>query len=143
MAVKQISVFLENKPGRLNRMTEALAKNNIDMRAMMLAETKDFGIARMIVDDVIETATVLKAAGYVCSMTPVVAVMIPDVPGGLNKILEYFTTAGVNVEYMYAFMDRSVNDAYMIFRVENTSAAEAALAGKNIRFVSQEEISEL
>lgn len=141
--VKQISVFLENKPGRLNAMTQVLADNNIDMRALSLAETKDFGIARMIVDNVYNTMTVLKDAGYVCLMTPVLAVLIPDEPGGLSKVLDYFTRANVNVEYMYAFMDSAMDDAYMIFRVEDTKAAEEALAGTGIRVVGQDEISNL
>jgi hypothetical protein len=124
-------------------MTQTLADNNIDMKALSLAETKDFGIARLIVDDVYETMTALKDAGYICRLTPVVVVEIPDEPGGLNKILRYFTAAGVNVEYMYAFMDSSVDNAYMIFRVEDAEEAEACLAGKGIRVASQDDLSGL
>ena len=143
MSVKQISVFLENRPGRLNDMTQVMADHNIDMIALSLAETKDFGIARLIVDDVYETMTTLKEEGFICRLTPVVAVEIPDEPGGLNKIHRYFTAAGVNVEYMYAFMDKSVDSAFMIFRVEDAEQAEAALAGKGIRVASQDDLSEL
>ena len=87
MSVKQISVFLENKPGCLLAMTKVLAEHEIDMRAFSLAETSDFGIARILVDDVIATATVLKDAGFISSVTSVLAVAVPDVPGGLNQVL--------------------------------------------------------
>lgn len=131
MSVKQISVFLENKPGALYAMTGVLAQNKIDMRAFSLAETSDFGIARIIVDDVYKTTTVLKDAGYVHNITPVLGVAIPDVPGGLNKVLQVLTDAQVNVEYMYAFLGgRQDGCAYMIFRVADNSKAAAALAGQ-------------
>ena len=142
MSVKQISVFLENKPGTLNRMTEALSAGNVDMRALSLAETKDFGIARMIVDDVYNAMNVLKDADFVASLTSVLAYEIPDEPGGLNTLLGYFTAAHVNIEYMYAFLGgKDAKHAYMIFRVADTKAAEAALAGKGLKAVSQEEIA--
>ena len=144
MSIKQISVFLENKPGTLCAMTEVLAEHEIDMRAFTLAETSDFGIARIIVDDVYKTTTVLKDAGYVHNVTPVLGVAIPDVPGGLNKVLQALTDAKVNVEYMYAFLGgRDVDHAYMIFRVEDNAAATAALAARGIKTVEQEEIDKL
>ena len=104
MNIKQISVFVENKPGALYAMTGVLAQNQIDMRALNVAESSDFGVARVIVDDVYKAATVLKEAGYVHNITPVLGVAIPDVPGGLNKVLQVLTDAKVNVEYMYAFL---------------------------------------
>ena len=88
MNIKQISVFVENKPGALYAMTGVLAQNQIDMRALNVAESSDFGVARVIVDDVYKAATVLKEAGYVHNITPVLGVAIPDVPGGLNKVLQ-------------------------------------------------------
>ncbi len=128
MAIRQISVFLENKPGQLNKMTDVLAKAGITLRAMSLAETKDFGIVRIIVDDVLETMTVLKEHNYISSMTPVLAVEIPDVVGGLNKALDVLTKAKVNLEYMYSVFAGTANEkAYMIMRVENAAKAEAAL----------------
>jgi len=143
MSVKQISVFLENRPGTLISLTEALAENNIDLRAMSLAETKDFGIARLIVDDVYEASTVLKDAGLISSLTPVVAAAIPeDQPGGLNAILKVLKEADVNVEYMYASLGMNAEDAYMILRVTDTEKAERALTKNGIRLVGQEEISE-
>ena len=141
MNVKQISVFLENKPGYLFSMTKVLAEHNIDMRAFSLAETSDFGIARLIVDDVLATATVLKDAGFVCSLTPVLAVAVPDVPGGLNQVLELLAADEINVEYMYAFL--SGKSAYMIFRVADAARAAASLAASGIRLASQDELSEL
>lgn len=144
MSIKQISVFLENKPGSLYAMTGVLAQNKIDMRAFSLAETSDFGIARVIVDDVYKTTTVLKEAGFVNSVTPVLGVAIPDVPGGLNKVLQVLTDAKVNVEYMYAFLGgKNSEHAYMIFRVEDNAAASAALSARGIRTLEQEEMEKL
>ncbi len=144
MSIKQISVFLENQPGALYAMTSVLAQNKIDMRALSLAETKDFGIVRIIVDNVYAAATVLKDAGYVHSVTPVVGVAIPDTPGGLNKVLQVLTNAKVNVEYMYAFLGgKDSEHAYMIFRVEDAAKTAAALAERGIKTVEQEEIEKL
>ena len=144
MSVKQVSVFLENKAGSLLGMTSTLAAHNIDMRALSLAETSDFGIARIIVDDVYNAANVLKEAGYVYSVTPVLGVAIPDTPGGLNKVLQVLTNAKVNVEYMYAFLGgKDSEHAYMIFRVADNAAAAAALAERGIQVVEQEEMNRL
>ncbi|MBR1810156.1 MAG: acetolactate synthase [Clostridia bacterium] len=141
MSIKQISVFLENKPGKLQDMTTLLAAHNIDIRALSLAETKDFGIARLIVDDVFEAANVLKEDNFVASFSPVLAFEIPDETGGLNTLLQHFTDAKVNIEYMYAFLDgKNQKKAYMIFRVANTKDAEAALAAKGLTALSQEDI---
>ena len=144
MAIKQISVFLENRPGALKNICQALAEHAIDMRALSLAETKDFGIARIIVDDVLETATVLKDSGFISRLTPVIAVCIPDEPGGLNRVLEIFTKNNTNLEYMYAFLGTKKDQAYMIFRVgDNEKAAEAALVSAGIRVLKQDDIAEL
>ena len=144
MSIKQISVFVENKPGSMNAMTDVLASNNIDMRALSLAEAADFGIVRIIVDNVYAATTVLKDAGYIHSITPVVGVAIPDTPGGLNKVLQVLTDAKVNVEYMYAFLGgKDAEHAYMIFRVQDNAAAVAALASRGIQVVEQEEINQL
>ena len=144
MSMKQISVFVENKPGALYALTAVLAQGQIDMRALSLAETKDFGIVRLIVNDLYKATTLLKDAGYVHSLTPVVGVAIPDVPGGLNRVLQVLTDAKVNVEYMYAFLGgKDVDHAYMIFRVEDPAAATAALTARGIRVVEQEEMDNL
>ena len=143
MAIKQISVFLENRPGTLGEMTDVLTEARIDLRALSVAETKDFGIVRMIVSDVYETATVLKDAGYICSMTPVVAVPIPDEVGGLSKVLKALNSASINVEYMYASLGGKSNSAYMIFRVENNEAAENALRTAGFKLATQDTVSHM
>ncbi len=143
MTVKQISVFLENKPGRLAEFTDVLSKNNIDMRALSLAEAEDFGIVRIIVDDVYNASTVLKDAGYVFSITKVLAVAIPDEPGGLSKVIRVLGDSSVNVEYMYAFITRKKGLAYMIFRVEDNKRAIEVLQENGIRPVCQDELSDL
>ncbi len=144
MNIKQISIFLENKPGALYAMTGVLARNEVDLRALSVAETSDFGIARLIVDDTDRASAVLREAGYVHNITPVLGVAIPDVPGGLNKVLQVLTDAQVNVEYMYAFLGgKDVEHAYMIFRVADNEKAAAALAERDIKTVDQEEMDNL
>ena len=143
MSVKQISVFLENRPGALKAMTGVLAENQIDMRAFSLAETSEFGIARIIVDDVYKTTTVLKDAGFVHSITPVIGVTLSDTPGGLDSVLQILADAQVNIEYMYAFLGGKENTAYMIFRVADDAKASAALAAKGIKLVDPDEMANL
>ena len=143
MSVKQISVFLENRPGSLKELTAVLAENQIDMRAFSLAETSEFGIARVIVDDVDKTSAVLKESGFVHSVTPVVGVALSDTPGGLDSILQVLADAQVNIEYMYAFLGGKQGAAYMIFRVADDEKASAALAAKGIGLVSADELANL
>ena len=144
MSIKQISVFLENKPGKLKALTGVLADANIDMRALSIAETKDFGIARIIVDDVFEAVSVIKDADFVASLTSVLAVAVPDEPGGLDKLLAIFTEAEVNIEYMYAFIGgKETKHAYMIFRVADTKQAEGKLSGKGLKILTQEDIAQI
>ena len=141
MSVNQVSVFLENKPGTLNKMTEVLAAGNINIRALSLADTKDFGIARMIVNNVYEATTVLKNADFVATFTPVLVYAVSDEAGGLNKLLQTFTEADVNIEYMYAFAGKK--SAYMIFRVNDTKAAEIKLAAKGFKSLSQDDLEKV
>lgn len=144
MSVKQISIFLENKPGKMCEMTEVLAERGINMRGLSLAETDGFGIVRIIVDDVYEATTVLKDGGYINKLTSVVVAEIPDVPGGLNQILKVFAAEKINLEYMYALSTDSNSDkAYMVFRVDDHKSAQAALTRADIRVVSQEDIATL
>lgn len=143
MTVKQISVFLENKPGKLADFTDVLSKNEIDMRALSLAEAEDFGIVRIIVDDVYNASTVLKDAGYVFSITKVLAVAIPDEPGGLSKVIRTLGDNDVNVEYMYAFTTKKEGVAYMIFRVQDNKKAVEVLQKNGIRPVCQDELADL
>lgn len=142
MSIKQVSVFLENRPGALNEMTKALADGDIDMRALSVAEAADFGIARIIVDDVYAASNVLKEAGFIANLTPVLAFAVPDEPGGLNRILGEFTAEGISIEYMYASLGGSGSDnAYMIFRVADVKAAEAALGARGLKALSLEQIA--
>ncbi len=142
--MKQITIFLENKPGCLYEMTKALADNNIDLRGLSLAETSDFGIVRLIVDDVLGTATVLKDAGFVSSLTDVLAVEVPNVPGGLSKVLAILHDQEINVEYMYAILGNKKSEtAYMIFRVNDNAKAETALKNSGVKIMEQEELSAL
>ena len=144
MSIKQISVFVENKPGALYALTAVLAQGQVDMRALSLAETSEFGIVRLIVNDLYKATTLLKDAGYVHSLTPVVGVVIPDVPGGLNRVLQVLTDVKVNVEYMYAFLGgKDMDRAYMIFRVADEKAAEAALTARGIQVLDQEKVESL
>ena len=140
MTVKQISAFVENAPGALEKFTEALNRNQIDMRALSLAETENFGIVRVIVNDSYKAACVLKDEGYVFSITAVLAVELPDTPGSLYKILCTLREAEINVEYIYAFTARKKNAAYMIFRVADNEKAIDALSSHGIRLLTQEEL---
>ncbi len=143
MTVKQISVFVENKPGQLAEFAEVLSEHQIDMRALSMAETRDFGILRIIVDDPYKTACLLKESGYVFSITPVLAVAIPDEPGSLLQVLRLMKEGGINVEYTYAFITRRQDCAYMIFRVEDNDKAVDILTRHDVRLLSQEELNEL
>ncbi|MBP5165459.1 MAG: acetolactate synthase [Lachnospiraceae bacterium] len=144
MSVKQISVFLENRPGTLQKMTAVLAENKVNMRATSLAETKDFGIARIIVDDDYEASNVLKEAGFINSLTPVLAVEIKNEVGALSKTLQVFSEGAINIEYMYSFLSvKRPEHACMIFRVSDTEKAEAFLGSHGVRLLNQDELSDL
>ena len=132
MSVKQISAFVENKPGQLAKFTDVLTQHGIDMRALSLAETEDFGIVRVITDDSYKTACVLKEAGYIFSITPVIAVEIPDTPGGLNKVVHLLNDKGVNIEYTYAFISPVNRKAYIVLRIKDIDGAAEALKAKGI-----------
>ena len=144
MTLKQISVFLENKPGTLQQLTDVLAQNNINMRALSLAETSEFGIVRIIVDEISKAAEVLKAEEYIYTVTGVLGVAIPDEPGGLSRVLRVLSGGGVNVEYMYAFLGgRDMPHAYMIFHVQDAAAAVAALDEACISCITQDDLNSL
>ena len=139
MSVNQVSVFLENKPGTLVKLTSVLAKNKINIRALSLADTNDFGIVRMLVDDVYEATNVLKEENFVAKFTPVLIYKISDETGSLDKLLKNFSESEINIEYMYAFAGKK--DAYMIFRVSDTKKSESILNAKGLKSLTQEEIS--
>jgi hypothetical protein len=123
MKVEQISIFLENKPGALETVTRLLKEANINIRTLSLADTSDFGILRLIVNDVPKTLKVLNDNGLRVSKTTVVAVEVPDRPGGLHSILEVLAKNGINVEYLYAFVEKSGENAVIIFRFDSPDSA--------------------
>lgn len=123
MRVEQIAVFLENKSGRLAEITRILAENDINIRALSVADTADFGILRLIVDKVDKAKEVLRAGGFTVGKTNVVAVEVPDRSGGLAGVLKVVTIAGLNVEYMYAFVNKSGANAVLIFRFDDLDKA--------------------
>lgn len=127
MIVEQISIFLENKAGRLMEVTKTLSDAHINIRALSLADTSDFGILRLIVDDTAKAQAVLKDKGFTVGKTGVVAVEVGDNPGGLQRILEVLENAGINVEYMYAFVQKYSENATLIFRLDRTEYALSEL----------------
>ena len=143
MKVKQISVFLENKCGRLAQITQLLAENDINIRALSLADTADFGILRVIVNDVEKASNILKDEGYTFGETDVVAVEVPDKPGGLANVLLPLWKAGLDVGYMYAFIQSSGENAIMIFRFEDPDKAIEVLKGSNVRILSGKEVYQI
>lgn len=143
MKAEQISIFLENKSGRLAEVTDLLARNNINIRALSLADTADFGIFRLIVNDPGKALSLLKENGFTVSRNEVVAAVVPDRPGGLAGILSTLQGKQINVEYMYAFVQRSEGNAVLIFRFDDTDQAVAALASAGVRMLSGEEMQNL
>jgi len=136
MRVEQISVFLENRTGRLAEVTSILTEAGVNIRALALADTSDFGVLRMIVDDNEKAKRVLRDNGLTIGAHDVVAVEVEDRPGGLHRILDLLGKAGVNVEYMYAFVRNSGNNAIMIFRFDDTDKALATLTQHNIAVIN-------
>ncbi|MBO5825730.1 MAG: amino acid-binding protein [Treponema sp.] len=140
MTIQQVSIFLENKPETLSELTDVLAKNNINMRALSLADASDFGIARIIVDNPDEVAEVLKANDYIVKSTKVIAIEIPDESGSLNKILKLLAENGRNLEYMYGFTGKKTNTACMIIRCTDNDTTVEILQKANIHLINQEEL---
>jgi len=140
MKVEQISIFLENKSGRLAEVTELLAKSGINIRALSLADTADFGILRLILNDLEKAKKVLKENGFTVGKTEVIAVEVPDRPGGLAGILNALQGEGINVEYMYAFVQKSGENAIIIFRFDDLEKAIAALQKAGVRILKGEEV---
>jgi hypothetical protein len=135
MHAEQISVFLENKAGRLCEVTGTLAAAGVNIRALSLADTSDFGVLRLIVNDTAKAKQVLKDRGFTVGKTSVVAVEVPDRPGGLHEILEVLQKAGTNVEYMYAFVQQTGSNAVMIFRFDNPDEAVKVLERNGMRII--------
>ena len=142
MRVEQIAVFLENKSGRLAEITRILAENDINIRALSVADTADFGILRLIVDKVDLAKEVLRAGGFTVGKTNVIAVEVPDRAGGLASVLKVAHQANLNVEYMYAFTFGRGDRAVLIFRFENADRAAALLQSKGVNVLGEVELFE-
>ena len=140
MSIHQISVFLENRTGQLAEITQLLAQNHIDLRAISIAETADYGLARMIVDDAQKASNILLQHGDILSMTPVWAVEVPDRPSGLADLLAVLAQNHIDVEYMYSLFTHREGNAYMVLRISDEATFAAALAANNIKIVSGEEL---
>ncbi len=143
MAIKQLTVFVPNRKGAIVEVTDILAKNNINMRALSIAETEDFGILRLIVNDETAAERVLEENSYLIKVVDVVGVKIGDAPGKLTEALGVLDKADINVEYLYAFMARTEKHAYVVLRVENNDTAEAALTNAGFHIITEADIDKL
>lgn len=140
MFIKQLSVFVENKFGRLEAIIDCLSKNNINLRALSLADTADYGVLRLIVDDAEKAKAALAETGVISKLTDVVAVYLDDRLGGLASVLSVLKDEEVSVEYMYAFLGRKEGKALMVLKADDEEKAEKVLTANNIPMASQEEI---
>lgn len=140
MFLKQLSIFVENKPGRLEAIIDTLGKNNINIRALSIADTTDFGILRLIVDDVDRAKSVLKETGVISKRTDVVAVFLDDRSGGLAKVLSVLTAGGLNIEYMYAFLTKTEGKALMVLKADDEQKALDVLEANSIPTESPEDM---
>ncbi|NDY70662.1 amino acid-binding protein [Desulfobacter hydrogenophilus] len=143
MMAEQISIFIENKEGRLAEVTAILRDAGVNIRALSLADTTDFGVLRLIVNENEKATTALREQGFTVGKTRVLAVEVNDEPGGLNQVLDPLSEQGVNVEYMYAFANPQCKNAIMIFRFDDLEKAKIILAEQGIKVVDKDEISNL
>lgn len=143
MALKQLTIFVENKQGTVVSVTDALATNDINIRALSIAETEGFGILRLIVDNETKAEKVLADEGYLIKITEVVGVKIGDAPGKLTYVLKTLNEAGINMEYLYAFMARTEKHAYVVLRVEDNAQAEAVLEGAGLHIITDADVNKL
>ena len=143
MTVDQISIFVENKPGKLVEVTETIAAAGIDLRAMSIADTTDFGILRVIVDNPKQALLILQEAGYLVKPSKVIPVAVDDTPGGLAKTLRTLANAGIDVEYLYAFVAHGTDKAYVIIRVGDSDAALTVLHAAGVSIMSEKEMYEM
>lgn len=143
MLVKQISVFLENKSGRLAEVTGILGTNQIDISALSIADTTDFGILRLIVNKPEIAETILKDNGFTVSCTSVIAIAVKDEPGGLSQALKILETESIGIEYMYAFVGKTTTDALVILRVEEPEKAVKTLISNNVKVLSSDTVYKL
>ncbi|MBQ3202986.1 MAG: acetolactate synthase [Clostridia bacterium] len=141
--LKQLTVFVENKQGALVDITDTLAANHVNLRALSIADTQDFGLLRLIVNDNDTAASVLQEKGYVLKITDVIGVKIGDQPGKLSTALSVLAQAGVNVEYLYAFMARTEKHAYVVIRPTDNAAAEKALEAASFHLITNADVEKL
>ena len=140
MAIRQLSVFVENKKGSLHEITDVLAKAKIDLRSMCIADTSDYGIVRIIADDPIRAQNILAEAGHLANVREVTAFAVPDVPGGLAQVLDILEENSVNIEYLYALVTRNVGKAYAVARTDDSEKAEKILEANGIELLSESDI---
>lgn len=138
--IKQISVFLENKSGRLVRVAQVLGDAGINIRGVSIADTSDFGILRMIVDQPDKAITELKNNNIMATVTEVIAIEVPDTPGGLARVLSYMDQAGINIEYLYSFVEKAAQNAIIMMRVERIAEALEVLKKNNVPIVANDRI---
>jgi hypothetical protein len=143
MYINQISVFIENKSGNLANFTNFLADNQIDIRAFEIADSSDFGIIRIIVDKPFDTVTLLKDNGWICNLTQVIGIKIADKPGSMATVLNVLSDANVGIDYAYTFVTRKIDDALMIFRVEDNEKVSSLLKKNGFKLVAQEDLAGL
>ncbi len=143
MKVSQLSVFIENKSGRLADVTRSLADANINIRALSIADTIDYGLLRLIVNDPVAAKNALANLGFTVALTEVLAIEVPDKPGGLAGIIDILAESGINIEYMYAFVGRSGQNAIVIFRIERVDEAIPILQQKGVRILTGDEVHSL
>ena len=143
MAIKQLSVFVPNEAGELVKITDALEKANIDIRAMSIADTQDFGILRLIVSDTDKAKATLTESECLATTNEVVTVAISDEPGALSKVLHILSENNVSLEYMYAFIASETDSAFVVLRVEDNEKAETILKNKGIRIITDDDIAKL
>lgn len=143
MALKQLTVFVENKQGSLVSVTDTLAAHNINIRALSIAETEGFGILRLIVDDEATAEKVLEEEGYLIKITEVVGLKIGDAPGKLSEALKILNHTGINMEYLYAFLSRTAKHAYVVLRVRDNNEAEQALEKAGFHMITDADVNKL
>lgn len=143
MALKQLTVFVENKQGAVVAVTDAIAAANVNIRALSIAETEGFGVLRLVVNDEATAEKVLTEKGYLIRVTEVVGVKIGDAPGKLSQALKALDNAGINMEYLYAFMSRTEKHAYVVLRVENNAEAEAVLEKAGFHIITDFDVNKL
>ena len=143
MAVKQISIFVENKEGRIKKAIDTLAKENINIRALSIADTTKYGILRLIVSDNEKAISALEKDGFIVKENEVIILAVPDEPNGLNSTLAVFDEKGINLEYLYAFVSSKTDEAIVVMRLENMEKAIKALNDSNVKILDESDIKDL